>query len=673
MYGPTLFVFRGNLLTKLQAVEVVVKCVKTPKSQPQLELLKANSVVALPTPQDAAACEPSKAAGAEPEPRFGSPPSTDKTPAKSSGVLSFITNSVPSIFKAKKDSGNSGSVKQSSPKSATQNQRAAHDLEDCSCGSDHSANMGHTLPNCVTNGADSKRQSENQTSEHSITNCDTIVLAGQRSPKANRTTYAHDFTEYQVDAEILEYFERQEQESIEHNLAQCLVVTASASGSGSPTARVAGKKVNSSEQCSGCDEESKEVAGHRLSACPTVEPPTTKALPQHDLADCQRTDSVASPVHVEGQPQPEFRECCVEDAQKVSCIARDAVVDSFRHDFVDLAQTQTTTESTHALHSLRSSEECDLCDEVPVTKQHRLSNCSRSSSMSALNKSGAQQHRLSQCPRSSSMPVIVSRPSSQHEIDECPQGERDEDHAVTSNHVLDECEVLPIALSQGEVEVAIVQPKRRKSKGKQRANEKQSQTLPKQRKSNRNKKTRKSVSEDLSASKETAVPNSQAESCNGPKHAELILESSKAAKSAKHPDVTVEVDVMVAGKKINAEVIPVFDGPVSARPSQIRKASTQQALSNVLAAQKGASVKRRVSQKNLRTHPYQQSLRGKLSRQSENSQENDVVVLGTPGPETVAALAADKNERQSELSAGQRLFAAVSGLVGGSGSSGGAA
>jgi len=655
----------------MQAIEVVVQCPEPAGTKSQNMSQKSVTVTAAPLVQRNAVGmlfrEPDTSTTATSE----NLQPTGKPRAKSTGVLSFITNTVPSIFKAKNNSENSITDQ---PQYAQSQDRG---VESCFPGSDYAVPTGHTLKNCATINHDSNQPLENHVSEHSLTDCDTIILSGQRPSKAKRTTYAHDFTECQVDAEILEYFERQE-ESIRHKLADGQLVAASTSASSGALAPKSLRTTDSSEHCSDCAAHTTTVVSPRVSKLAPVKILTTQNLPvqSHAARPFKGNDTASKSreqvenadskviVHVAELESSEEAVCTTEDCGKDNIISLHTLDTCYRKNSGSLAHPNSTSRNAYGQKSQSFLEKCDLCVGSNVIKTHRLSECSRSSSLNALSKSDAQQHRLSQGPRSCSLPVIPPGPKSQHEIEDCTHDESPDEQEVTSSPSSEAYMISSTESPTTQLEASIILPKRRQSKGKSRANDDCSQPTPKRMKNGRNKRKPNKSKERSIISAEHKEKD--LESRNLPQHAELVSEmETNTTTSASHPDITVEVDVVVAGKRVKAETIPVFDGPTSARPSQIRNASAQQALANVFVSQKTLSVKPRTSQKSLSAHPYQRQPQGCPTVQSENSREDDVVVLGTPGPESMAALAADKvGKTQSELSAGQRLFAVVSGFVG---------
>jgi len=459
-------------------------------------------------------------------------------------------------------------------------------------------------------------------------------MVGERPSVANHTSYAHDFTECQVDAEILEYFETQQKNSHQHRLADSLVVTASTSGSP--------RLMTSPKRCSVCDKEPQGVAEHRLSNCPSISPSTTQKVQQRNLIDGKHLDPIKPPK----SGTLSTPECCIEDSQTSTTLLEHDLEDCTKRNSVVYADVDTVDQCQPSGKETRQPlEDCDLCEAIVVAKEHRLSLCSRSSSMNALHKPKAQPHRLSQCPRSCSMPVIASQNASQHKIEDC---QTNEDNAEkVQSHVLEECEVLPAEESCDLAEFMIKVPKPLRNKREQSADDRDFK-LKRGKLSRSNRCSSKSGEAPTSTIKqETKSKMLQIEqpgSCNVPLHADLESQlQAKDCKTAQHPDIIVGVDVVVAGRKVKAEIIPVFDGPASTRSSQIRPASAQQALTNLLAiSRKRGSVSRRVSQRNSRSHPYQRHPRGQVNPQNFNEQDNNVVILGTLGRETMTARAVEK-------------------------------
>lgn len=597
-------------------------------------------------------------------------------------MFSFIANVVPGIFKNEKHA-NTGlsnvTYQETGSKSKQEGQgRRGHALEDCLAveqvyGTSNLTPKTHTLTECTMVEVSPHG---NQASEHSLTDSETIVIAGQRS--LNQMSYAHDFTECQVDAEILEYFEQEERRSQEHKLENCSIrSTIPHSSPIVPGPAAENGTFATFEQCADCDT-TEDVQEHRISECNEPVQPTSQPVEQHALNDCRILSPILSAVLPELLPSPEIADCCLEDLTSMIELNQHNLDNCTRLNSVAAVNPRSRISSSCAEEAHDNVTDCcDLCTEIKVVKQHRISQCSRSSSMNALHVPKSQEHRLSQCTRSCSMPVLESSTPTEHAIDECNAIVDDQEQ--TRTHDLDDCLVAHVAEGFSRVETTLQEPEST-NKGKEAAvmqDERVSQKPKKFNKGKRRSSKSKSKSEqpqpDSVSKKTTKKRNDVVEdlqNCNIPKHAALESQLSLGNKqNVKALDVVVAVDVVVGGKKVKAQVIPVLDGPKSPRPSQVREASAQQALQNVLASsQRTVSTSTRQA---VRQYPYQRYPRGVKNLQQENSEQEDggesnIVVLGVPGPESAAALEVERAEK----SAGQRLLAAVSGLVGAGNNSG---
>jgi hypothetical protein len=145
--------------------------------------------------------------------------------------------------------------------------------------------------------------------------------------------------------------------------------------------------------------------------------------------------------------------------------------------------------------------------------------------------------------------------------------------------------------------------------------------------------------------------------CNVPEHT-----NTKVPIDTADPDVIVAVDLVVGGQKIKARVVPMADDNETLKPRRLRKESAQQALEYVLAS--SPTPKQQVS-KSPRKHPYQRYPRRNNQQRKETSQkeESTVVVLGTPGPESVTAHEVERGNVYSNGTS-QGLWSTLSGLMG---------
>lgn len=389
------------------------------------------------------------------------------------GIKSFFGNMTPDLTSYFKQ-GSSSKAKKTCEKHSPET--LAHAMVDIksvarSTGPKAKSVRIHTMAECNTVEMKNKKVM----SEHSLTDCGTIVVGGQRSSNASmqQMSYVHDFTDCPVDRDILEYVEREEKRSQEHELDGCLKVAFSAredSGSGpahGPT------EAPAMPECGAEGSARKDTQQHRLDDCTRSNSIVLEGVEQHILGDCSRISSVASEV---------VQQHHLNDCTLLSSIASVTVKDIVHRQAPEVSRARSQKAEANQAADHRQEEQlsssdgfqeyrpkfktpgftksavieefigessehkgqqiggldcCDLDSEEANTPQHRLSTCSQDVSLGESD----QQHRLSEC----SPPTEILN-NTQHRLSTCSPDVSSEEGG--QHHRLSECS--PSNLSTGQ-------------------------------------------------------------------------------------------------------------------------------------------------------------------------------------------------------------------------------
>ena len=294
-----------------------------------------------------------------------------------------------------------------------------------------------------------------KTSEHTITDCQSVVLATKK--EATNTTdthelsYVHDFSECQIDKNILDYYEKEE---IRSQLPKSLHQHASGKVTPSrakPTSTEQYAVVNCTrEDASSIDRSTKDNSTspeqHVLADCTREDASSidrstknnSTSPEQHVLADCPREDA----SNKDKSPSPKqhvLAECTKENASKATnakstTFEQHALVDWARDSFSN--DPQSTTPKKHALASCheesvspgtpgRQSRRASTpahspTNKYPQEKQHRLASCPVPSFNQKEERASIPQHMTENaCINESGDSESTVKLSSQHTLSEC--------------------------------------------------------------------------------------------------------------------------------------------------------------------------------------------------------------------------------------------------------------
>jgi hypothetical protein len=277
-----------------------------------------------------------------------------------------------------------------------------------------------------------------KTSEHTIMGCQTVALAAKK--EATNTTdthelsYVHDFSECQIDKNILDYYEKEEIRSqLPNSLHQ------HASGMVMPSRA----KSTSTEQHAIVDCTREDASSVDKSTKDNATSPE-----QHALADCAREDA----GNKDKSPSPKHHalaECTKEDASRATKVKsttpeQHALVDCARDSFSN--GPQSATPKQHALASCheervtpgtpgRQSRRASTPAHSPTNKhpqerQHRLASCpvpsfNQKEERAPIPQQMTENARINESGNSQS----TVKPSSQHALSKCA-GDANSEHKV---------------------------------------------------------------------------------------------------------------------------------------------------------------------------------------------------------------------------------------------------